>query len=66
MCSVCNGYLGCPVCSETDSTYKTDCPECNGTGKITWGENDEEWELCELCDGTGRIDVEPDFNVWED
>lgn len=32
MCSVCNGYPGCPVCSPTPR-YMT-CSECNGTGYI--------------------------------
>ncbi|MFV0535955.1 MAG: hypothetical protein ACK5M3_01125 [Dysgonomonas sp.] len=74
MCSVCNGYPNCPVCSS--EPYMATCPECNGDGYIYYNEegrivskeqynnlhpHDRYDEPCECCDGTGEIEYELDY-----
>lgn len=73
-CSVCNGYPGCPCCSE-DSTVN--CSNCQGDGKIhiyynehtgidvsreVWEADKEnhihETEICFVCGGDGYIEQE--------
>lgn len=72
-CSVCNGFPGCPCCSE-DNTI--DCPNCRGEGKVDiyfdeygegvsfeiWEADKEnhihETEVCFICDGDGYIEKE--------
>jgi hypothetical protein len=32
----------------------TDCPECNGAGG--WYNDEDEWEDCDVCNGTGEVE----------
>lgn len=74
MCSVCNGYPGCPCCGEGELTET--CPECNGDGNIFYDtekettitkeefeklpESQREKETCYKCHGEGELIVEYD------
>lgn len=45
MCTVCNGYPGCPVCTEVPD--EVPCPECGGSGKeryYRYIEDNDDWE----------------------
>lgn len=63
MCEVCNGFPGCPCCSEQN--YEL-CSMCDGDGMLTDidDEGREYTEKCPVCDGTGYIDIEHD-NYYE-
>lgn len=55
-----------PMIAETriEKGDEIKCPECDGTGEVTWTYEDEdgnEYEMdadCPVCDGTGRTDEE--------
>ena len=55
-----------PMIAETriEKGDEIECPECDGTGEVTWTYEDEEgneYELdadCPVCEGTGRTDEE--------
>jgi DnaJ-class molecular chaperone with C-terminal Zn finger domain len=81
MCSVCNGYFGCPCCSPEPSM--STCPECNGEGFTHYDANgdiisQEDYDLlpsgerskepCEYCEGTGEIEYsnEPDYDNYDE
>jgi hypothetical protein len=68
MCEICNGYFGCPVCSEEPE--QEECPNCDNGRIYVSAEHGEVsfevWETlpedercvdeCEVCDGTGYVD----------
>lgn len=72
MCEICNGYIGCTVCSDRQTIA---CPLCEGTGTLHqvgfMDVNPQEYlsvlkvaprlcsnENCPECKGEGRIEVE--------
>ena len=38
---------------EEKEYHTTDCPECNGAGG--WYDNDDQWEDCDVCSGSGEV-----------
>lgn len=61
-CIICNGYFGCPVCTDYEPTYEV-CPDCNG--ECGWDE-DGEFIPCETCNGDGEViqDEKDDYNSF--
>ena len=77
MCDICNGHPNCPVC-QTSTTLEKSCPECEGKGHYYYDfdgseitkdhydklhENEREKYSCDICDGEGVIEYEPEYEI---